>query len=213
MVLMVMIARASDGLPLAASLQDDEQSGRSLVEYQNQAKMLFKKLTPNSPNRCSIETGSFVFHYLIENEACHLVLCERGYSKKTAFSFLEEMSSEFTTQHGRKVSQATRPYSCIEFDTYIQKLRRQYSDQRGRRHLHQLREDLNDVQRIMMDNIDDVLQRGTALSDLETKATGLSIISKKYHKDAQYLNMRSTFAKIAAGAVVTLVFVIYFFVF
>lgn len=30
--------------------------------------------------------------------------------------------------------------------------------------MHQLREDLNDVQRIMMDNIDDVLQRGAALS-------------------------------------------------
>ncbi|KAG7171467.1 Vesicle-trafficking protein SEC22b-like 2 [Homarus americanus] len=195
MVLMVMIARVSDGLPLAASLQDDEQSGRSLVDYQNQAKMLFKKLTVNSPNRCTIETGPYVFH------------------KKTAFTFLEEMSSEFTLQHGPKVPQATRPYSCIEFDTYIQKLRRQYSDQRGRRHLHQLREDLNDVQRIMMDNIDDVLQRGATLSDLETKATGLSIMSKKYHKDAQYLNMRSTFAKIAAGAVVTLVFIVYFFVF
>ncbi|XP_042217459.1 vesicle-trafficking protein SEC22b-like [Homarus americanus] len=213
MVLMVMIARVSDGLPLAASLQDDEQSGRSLVDYQNQAKMLFKKLTVNSPNRCTIETGPYVFHLIIENGVCHLVLCERGYSKKTAFTFLEEMSSEFTLQHGPKVPQATRPYSCIEFDTYIQKLRRQYSDQRGRRHLHQLREDLNDVQRIMMDNIDDVLQRGATLSDLETKATGLSIMSKKYHKDAQYLNMRSTFAKIAAGAVVTLVFIVYFFVF
>lgn len=58
-------------------------------------------------------------------------------------------------------------YHCHCFpDTYIQKLRRQYSDQRGRRHLHQLREDLNDVQRIMMENIDDVLQRGTALSGM-----------------------------------------------
>ena len=51
-------------------------------------------------------------------------------------------------------------------DTYIQKLRRQYSDARGRRQIHQLRDDLNDVQRIMMDNIDDVLQRGTALSGI-----------------------------------------------
>lgn len=49
--------------------------------------------------------------------------------------------------------------------------------------------------------------------DLETKASGLSTMSKKYHKDAQYLNMRSTVAKIAAGAVVTLVFLLYFFVF
>ena len=37
------------------------QSGRSLLEYQNQAKMLFKKLTPNSPEKCSIETGPYIF--------------------------------------------------------------------------------------------------------------------------------------------------------
>ncbi|XP_066961173.1 vesicle-trafficking protein SEC22b-like [Macrobrachium rosenbergii] len=213
MVLMIMIARASDGLPLAASLQEDEQSGRGLLDYQNQAKMLFKKLTPNSPTKCSIETGPYVFHYVIDSGVCHLVLCERGYSKKTAFTFVEEMAAEFSSQYGRRVDQVARPYSFIEFDTYIQKLRRQYSDQRGRRHLHQLREDLNDVQRIMMDNIDDVLQRGAALSDLENKASGLSMMSKKYHKDAQYLNMRSTYAKIAAGAVVTLVFFVYFFIF
>lgn len=30
--------------------------------------------------------------------------------------------------------------------------------------MHQLREDLNDVTKIMMDNIDDVLTRGAALS-------------------------------------------------
>ncbi|KAL7632725.1 UNVERIFIED_CONTAM: hypothetical protein RMT77_016926 [Armadillidium vulgare] len=212
MVLMTMIARAGDGLPLAASIQEDEQSGRGLLEYQNQAKMLFKKLTPNSPEKCTIETGPYLFHYLIKDDVCYLVLCDRGYSKKSAFSYLEELEAEFNLQYGRKVLQVTRPYSFIEFDTFIQKLRRQYSGAPGRRNIHQLRDDLNDVQRIMMENIDDVLQRGTALSDLETKASGLSVISEKYRKDAQYLNLRSTYAKIAAGGVLVLVFVLYFFV-
>lgn len=71
-------------------------------------------------------------------------------------------------------------------DTYIQKLRRQYSDQRGRRHMHQLREDLNDVQRIMMDNIDDVLQRGAALSGKWRKKFG--ILNLKYISMSKYLS-------------------------
>ena len=37
------------------------QSGRSILEYQNQAKMLFRKLGPQSPTRCSIETGPYLF--------------------------------------------------------------------------------------------------------------------------------------------------------
>lgn len=57
--------------------------------------------------------------------------------------------------------------NCLLPDLYMDKARRQYSEGVGRRHMHQLRDDLNDVQRIMMDNIDDVLQRGTALHGQE----------------------------------------------
>lgn len=37
------------------------QSGCNVLEYQNQAKMLFRKLGPQSPTRCSIETGPYLF--------------------------------------------------------------------------------------------------------------------------------------------------------
>jgi vesicle transport protein SEC22 len=61
MVLMTMIARVSDGLPLAASVQDDQQIGRSILEYQNQAKMLFRKLNSQSPPQMTIESGPYLF--------------------------------------------------------------------------------------------------------------------------------------------------------
>jgi vesicle transport protein SEC22 len=59
MALLVMIARVVDGLPLVGTMQEDE--GRSVIEYQNQAKMLFRKLNANSPPRCSIESGPYLF--------------------------------------------------------------------------------------------------------------------------------------------------------
>lgn len=39
------------------------QSGRNLVEYQTQAKQLFKKLSqdPNPPPRCTLETTHYLF--------------------------------------------------------------------------------------------------------------------------------------------------------
>lgn len=49
-------------------------------------------------------------------------------------------------------------------DTYIQKAKRIFSDSRSRRNLNTLNSQLQDVQRIMVQNIDDVLQRGTVLS-------------------------------------------------
>jgi len=102
--------------------------------------------------------------YIIEQEVCFLALCERNFNKKLAYSFLEDLSQEFYSQYGHKISTATRPYSFIEFDTYIQKAKRTYTANTGRRQLNALNNELQDVQRIMVQNIDDVLQRGAVLS-------------------------------------------------
>ena len=174
--------------------------------------------------------------YLIDQDVCYLVLCEQSYSKKLAFSFLEDLAQEFSSLYGKKVQSVNRPYSFIEFgntiliflndaeiliiciiilfipDTYIQKARRSFMDSRTRRNLTAINTELQDVQRIMVRNIDDVLQRGSLLSDLDNKAQTLSISSQRYKRDARNLNMQSTYAKIGAAAIVLLVFVLYFWV-
>ena len=55
-------------------------------------------------------------------------------------------------------------------------------------------------------------RRSPCVPDLDTKASGLSIMSQKYRKDARSLNMRSLYAKVAAGGVCLLVFILYFWV-
>uniref|UniRef100_A0A8D1CLQ1 Vesicle-trafficking protein SEC22b n=2 Tax=Sus scrofa TaxID=9823 RepID=A0A8D1CLQ1_PIG len=227
MVLLTMIARVADGLPLAASMQEDEQSGRDLQQYQSQAKQLFRKLNEQSPTRCTLEAGAMTFHkgnfnntvspnhifldpsYIIEQGVCYLVLCEAAFPKKLAFAYLEDLHSEFDEQHGKKVPTVSRPYSFIEFDTYIQKTKKLYIDSRARRNLGSINTELQDVQRIMVANIEEVLQRGEALSALDSKANNLSSLSKKYRQDAKYLNMRSTYAKLAAVAVFFIMLIVY----
>ena len=60
------------------------------------------------------------FSYIIEQQTCFLTLTEKQFSKKVAYSFLEDLAGEFHSQYGHKINTATRPYSFIEFDTYIQ---------------------------------------------------------------------------------------------
>ncbi|XP_026231039.1 vesicle-trafficking protein SEC22b-A [Anabas testudineus] len=209
MILLTTIARVADGLPLAASIQEDEQSGRDLQSYQTQAKQLFRKLNAQSPDRCTLEAGVMTFHYLIAHDVCYLCLCDASFPKKIAFSYLEELHNEFYDQYGRRVSTVTRPYSFIEFDTYIQKTKKTYVDSRARRNLGGINTELQDVQRIMVANIGEFLQRGEALSALDTKASNLSNLSKKYRSDAKYLNTRSTYAKVAAVAVFFITLITY----
>lgn len=211
MVLMTMIARVADALPLAASMQEDEQAGRSLMDFQTQAKQLFRKISsdPQPPARCSLETGPYIFHYIIERGVCFLVLCDKSFSKRLAYAYLEDLQSEFTSQFGKRVETVSRPYSFIEFDTYIQKSRKNYMDSRARKNLNNINTELQDVHRIMVQNIDDVLQRGETLSVLDNKASNLHNMSQKYKKDAKYLNLRSSYAKIAAVLIVIIVFLLF----
>ncbi|XP_006011303.1 vesicle-trafficking protein SEC22b-B-like [Latimeria chalumnae] len=209
MVLLTMIARVPDGLLLAASMQENEKLGRSLQDHQSQAKQLFRKLNENSPSRCTLEAGPMTFHYVIVQGVCYLVLCEASYPKKMAYSFLEELQAEFSELYGKRVASVSRPYAFIEFDTYIQKLKRSYIDSWSRRHLSSINTELQDVQRIMVTNIEEVLNRGEALSALDTKASNLSTLSKKYRQDAKYLNTRSAYAKVAATGVFFLMLTIY----
>ncbi|KAK5859467.1 hypothetical protein PBY51_021022 [Eleginops maclovinus] len=209
MTTLTMIARVVDGLPLAASIQEDEQSGRDLQHYQTQAKQLCRKLNAQSPDRCTLEAGDMNFHYLIAEGVCYLFLCDASFPKRMAFAYLEELHTEFYDQYGKKVTIVTRPYSFIEFDTYIQKTKRSYVDGRARRNFSSINTELQDVQRIMVANIEEVLQRGECLSALDTKASNLSSLSKKYRSDAKYLNTRSTYAKVAAVAVCVITLIIY----
>ncbi|XP_032998348.1 vesicle-trafficking protein SEC22b-B-like [Lacerta agilis] len=209
MVLLTMISRVQDGLLLAASMQETEQSNRNFQEYHSQAKQLFRKLGEHSPNRCSLQAGAMTFHYLISQGICYLTLCEAAYSKKLAFAFLEELQAEFWELYGKKVSSVSRPYAFIEFDLYIQKLKKSYLDTWSKRHLSSINMELQDVQKIMVTNIEEVLQRGEALSALDSKASNLSTLSKKYRHDAKLLNSRSAYAKAAATSLVFVVLMIY----
>lgn len=134
------------------------------------------------------------------------------FSKRIAFNYLEDLAQEFYNNYGRKINSVTRPYQFIEFDIYIQKAKKSLTDRR--RNINTINTQLQDVQRIMVQNIDDVLQRGAVLSELDTKTQNLSMLSQKYKKSATQLNRKSMLLKGAVGAsIIALVLIFYFWVF
>ena len=45
-----------------------------------------------------------MFSYLIDHDVCYLCISEKSYSRKLAFSFLEEINREFTQSYGNEVN-------------------------------------------------------------------------------------------------------------
>ncbi|ORZ40785.1 hypothetical protein BCR44DRAFT_1492395 [Catenaria anguillulae PL171] len=181
MVRSSLITRLADGLPLAASM-DDQQTETQLRDAKNQAKQLL----PNSRHSVPAQFG---------------------------FEFLSELAKEFFLQHGHDVPSAVRPYAFVKFDTFIQKLKRQYQDTRNPpSHLQRLNEDLQDVTRIMTKNMEDLLYRGDTLDRMGTMSEALRESSLKYRKDARKLRLEAMYRTYGPPAVVLLVIllVLYF---
>ncbi|CAL6294163.1 unnamed protein product [Bathycoccus prasinos] len=182
MVKLTMIARVLDGLPLAEGLDTD--ASLDLEYYKQQAKTLFKKLGQNSsyssgaggapPSRMSYESGEYFMHYVIESGNCN---------------------ANSRTNTVRRLIPSLARTAFIKFDTFIQKTKKLYSDQRTQRNLEKLNEDLHDIQSIMTRNINDVLEQGERLDRVENMSGNLAMESKKYAKKAKDLSRQALIQK------------------
>ncbi|KAJ2553228.1 SNAP receptor [Coemansia sp. RSA 1933] len=208
MVKSTIIARVTDGLPLAASM-DDEQAESELAEYKSQAKAIFKKLNAQSEPVCSIESGPYYLHYLLDQGVCYLCICEKSFPRKLAFSYLDELSKEFYMSYGSEIQKSVlRPYAFIKFDTFIQKTKRIYEDSRTQQNMSKLNEDLRDVTQIMTKNMEDLLWRGDSLDRMSTLSYQLRGESEKYRKATRQLNLEALYRKYGIPAAIILGFIL-----
>uniref|UniRef100_A0A8H7N4J0 Protein transport protein SEC22 n=1 Tax=Bionectria ochroleuca TaxID=29856 RepID=A0A8H7N4J0_BIOOC len=135
-----------DGLMLCASV-DEEQAEGSLNEVKNQVRQVLRKLTRNSESQASVDcAGSFTLHYLIESDIVFITICDRSYPRKLAFTYLSDLSREFTTVYPLQQvhSPSLRPYAFMEFDNFISKTKAVYADSRASQNLDQLNDELRD---------------------------------------------------------------------
>ncbi|KAK0242966.1 protein transport protein Sec22 [Armillaria nabsnona] len=213
MVRSTIIVRASDSLPLAASV-DDEQTEQALQEHKQQSKLICRRITPNSEPRCSIESGQYTLHYLIADNVIFLTIADKSYPRKLAFSYLDELSKEFATTYGPKVESVRKPYAFVGFDTFMSKTARLYRDTRtanaAASGLDRLNDDLQDVTRIMTKNMEELLWRGDSLDRMSQLSTSLRADSEKYRKAARNINwqaMLRQYAPVGAIALILIIFV------
>lgn len=128
--------------------------------------------------------------YLISGDVCFLCICDRSYPRKLAFTYLSDISSEFTQtyQPNQYLSPSCRPYAFVDFDTFIQRTKKTYQDSRATQNLDKLNDELKDVTKVMTKNIEDLLYRGDSLERMGDISSRLREDSRKYRKAAVRIN-------------------------
>ena len=219
-MLFTNIARLTDGLLLVASVDSATGQGSSISRYQSDAKLLIGQLNSQSPIQCTIESGEYSFHYLIEGILVFLTLTQRDFPKRNVFAYLSELSDTFkrylqlkSTSGDWETAVATidRPYAFIQFDKEIQRVRKKYSDLGNTKNMSKINEELLEVQGIMKKNIQDVLGRGDRLEKAAEASSNLVFESKRFSSKAKKLNwlhLYKTYGPLAA-VVLVVIFLLY----
>ena len=137
-----------------------------------------------------VQRSHDVLSYLIQDQICFITICERSYPRKLAFTYLQDLATEFTTTYSAQnyLNPSCRPYAFVEFDTFIQKTKKTYQDSRASANLDKLNDELKDVTKVMTKNIEDLLYRGDSLERMGDMSQRLREDSRKYKKAAVRIN-------------------------
>jgi vesicle transport protein SEC22 len=155
----------------------------------------------------------FYFSYLISGDIIYICISERSYPRKLAFTYLSDLSTEFSTTYPPQQvhSPSLRPYAFMEFDTFISRTKATYSDTRATQNLDKLNDELRDVTKVMTKNIEDLLYRGDSLEKMGEVSSRLRDDSRKYRKAAVRINWELLLKQY--GPIGGLAFIIVFFLY
>lgn len=127
MILYSLIIRTADGMALSASTDFSNEINKNIKDSKRYVKLIAKKAS-QFPDRCSLCIGSYTIHFITAIGITFLALCDANYPVVLGFSFLDELMKEFITRYNReKINEVRRPYSFIEFDSFIHKARQRYN--------------------------------------------------------------------------------------
>ena len=179
--------------------------------------------------KCSLESGSYTFHYMIQQGVCYLTLCDKGYPKRLAFLYLDDIHGEFVQfldeteakkaaeekrqpmEWTRVVDLVGRPYAYIKFDKNIKKIGKEFANPGSRSNTNHLNDDLADIQSIMKKNINEVLKRGDNIEHMQSVTGDLKNQAQSFRWGAKKVNLMAQWQQVApfVAVAVVLLFILF----
>jgi vesicle transport protein SEC22 len=181
--------------PLAAS--SDDVNNSSLLDVKRKIKQIIYSInSPDQPNIGNIVSSPYTIHFQLdrENDIIIIVITAENFPNQLALSYLCELHDEFIHIHLKEMqislnrNEIIKPYQYMSFETFITKTKKIYADSRAKDGLNDINNQLRDVKNIMNKNINDLLNRGEELNNLQDLSSSLREQSIKYKKYAKKIN-------------------------
>ena len=149
--------------------------------------------------------------YMMEEGIAFVALFRRGYRQEMAQAYLLDLKKEFFTRYdSRRMQNASVAYAFMDFETFIEKTKKVFEQNRTGRNLSQVQGNLSDIQRVMTKSLSDVVNRGSDIAELGSQSDMVLAESESYRKASVDLNRMKWLQKYGV-IIVIVVFILLMF--
>lgn len=154
-------------------------------------RVLLSKI-PAVDGRMTYVYDNYVFHYIVQNSICYLCMSDELNKHRIPYAFLEDMKQNFIAKYGTEKPLKAIAFSMNEEFSKIIKARMEYynSPNPNIDSIGAVRNQIDEVKDIMVQNIEKVLERGEKIELLVDKTDRLSKQAFKFESTSR--NLRRT---------------------
>ncbi|KAG2521686.1 hypothetical protein JM16_006111 [Phytophthora kernoviae] len=149
-------------------------------------RVLLAKI-PSTDGRMSYVYDHHIFHYIVEGGVTYLCMADDDLKRRVPFLFLEDMKNRFQATYGERALTAIAFAMNDQFQHEIRRLLDYYNANPDADSLSRVRQQIDDVKDIMVENIEKVLDRGEKFELLVDRTDKLNRQSVKFERSSTQL--------------------------
>lgn len=157
-------------------------------------------------SRISYNSGRYLFHVATIGQLTFVCVTEETFDRYVAYTFLMKVAEELQEEGFQEKANVCGPYALrLEFSPRLAKLMINHS---SNDRITQLSSQVKEVTDVMTRNIEQVVARGEALTDLEERSENLAHTSVEFRNSATKLRKKVMWKSVKLWVVVIVVFLI-----
>lgn len=149
---------------------------------------------PRHDTKVSYQYENFSYHFLVENEIFYLCISDKTYQARTVFGFLSDVKDKFKEQFGGDKryphpSEITAK-NCSKFASALASQTKLYNENPEADKIGKIKEQIDSVKQIMLENLDNLIERGDRIDNLCDKTEMLKEEAQGFHNNARTLKRK-----------------------
>ena len=165
-----------------------------LAEYTNLGgnfttvtRVLLSKIELTEATKMSYLYDNHVFHYHTDNGITFMSMVEQEVKKRTAFSFLDAVMTSWRSRYSNTEQTATAFGMQQEFSKELARLMKHFNSNNADDGINKVKLQIESVKEVMVENIDQLLERGEKIELLVDRTDRLNQTAVKFERSTRSL--------------------------